>query len=76
MEPSSKKIVSLYGRWLTVSEQVATIHGYDLKLHLWYGNLEGVGPTNWDYKGKHLINDQYDLYEPIPEKKEEPRTNE
>jgi hypothetical protein len=68
---TEKKMKSFYGRWHTVCERVARIDGFDAARGVWYGDLENFGPTLWDYKGKHLLNDQYDLYEPIPEKKED-----
>jgi hypothetical protein len=62
MEPISPKVTALYGKWTTASGQVADVRGYDLKLHLWYGDIDGLG-TQWDYRGKHLLNPKYDLQE-------------
>ena len=70
------KMKSYYGRWRTVGERTARVDGFDPRGHVWYGDIEGIGPTNWDTYGKHLINNEHDLHEPIPEKKEDKRTNE
>lgn len=62
---------SFYGRWRTASNRIARVDGYDPRGHTWYGDLEGIGPTNWDTYGKHLLNDEYDLDTPEPLKKED-----